>query len=86
MVCDLCQDGNTNAQTITEVKDLELNQFSVQVVLATVEQTRQKANMVAQGDGKFYPGADPKIPPYQKNNLNKVIHSLYMCMVGTVSE
>ena len=36
------------------------------VVSAAVEQSRCKANMVAQGDGKFGPEADPRTPPNQK--------------------
>ena len=33
---------------------------------AAVEQSRSKAIMAAQGDGKFGPEADPSIPPNQK--------------------
>ena len=36
------------------------------VVSATVEQSRCKANMVAQGDRKFCPKVYPRIPPNQK--------------------
>ena len=36
---------------------------------AAVEQSRRKANMVAQGGGKCGFEADPKIPPNQKKGL-----------------
>ena len=38
------------------------------VVSAAVEQSRRKANMVAQGNGTALE-ADPKIPPDQKKNI-----------------
>ena len=40
---------------------------------AAVEQFRRKANMVAQGDGKFGPEPDPRIPINQtKKNAGNV--------------
>ena len=42
-----CQDGSTSSRMITQVKHLELNQFSVGRYLP--------GSMVAQGNGKFGP-------------------------------
>ena len=45
------------------------------VVSAAVEQSKRKANMVAQGDGKFESlEADPRIPP----NKNKKVPNIEM--------
>ena len=44
------------------------------VVSAAVEQSRGKANMVAQGDGKFgHWGWHPRIPPNQKKKKVKLV-------------
>ena len=37
------------------------------MVGASAEQSRRKANMVAQGDGKFGPEADPRITQNKKH-------------------
>ena len=53
------QDGVINSRSNAEVKQLELNQFSVRfwgAVSSGVEQLRCNANMVAQGHVKFDPG------------------------------
>ena len=42
------------------------------------EQSRYEANIVAQGDGKFGPEVDPRIPPKPKN-----IYLIYAIDHGT---
>ena len=61
-----------------EVKRLELNQLCHlddtfwEVVSAAVEKLRHRAGTVAQGDKKFSPEADPRIPPTKKGVNKKV--------------
>ena len=43
------------------------------VVSAAVEQSRRKANMVAQGDGKFDPRGRPQNPPKQKKQKQNLL-------------
>ena len=40
---------------------------------AALDQSRRKASMVAQGDGKFGPEADPRIPPNNKTKMNEFL-------------
>ena len=65
------QQQMTRFCSITEVKHVEINQFSVGWNLlgvgnAAIEQISCKANMDGQGHGKFGPVADPNIPSTQK--------------------
>ena len=73
------QDGNTSSRTITEVKLLELSQFSVGwnflvTVSAAVEQSNCKAKIVAHIDGKFGPwGWHTIIPKKAKPSLSNAV-------------
>ena len=60
-----CQDGDTNSRMITKGKHLELNKMDktfLGVVSAAVEQSRLKANRVAQGNWNSDLEADLRVP------------------------
>ena len=73
-----CQDKNTGSRTNTEVKnivssaDFQLDKTSWWVGSAVVEQSRRKANMVAQGNGKFGPWGWPQDPSKPKKPFTKL--------------